>query len=75
MSDYDIKTIVDELKKDTWKDVDFGVVKKSYENNIKDEPLKYEENKDKHLENDIVYWEKPKAKTVAGERRRHIIWF
>lgn len=66
---------VQKLAKDTWRDIDFKVVKESLEKSKANKALGYIENVDKHITNNIIYWEKPKADTAAGRKKRHIIVF
>ena len=66
---------VDILKKESWREVDFTLAKESSENNMKDKPLGYLESNDKHITEEIVFWERPKSDTASGKRKRHIIVF
>lgn len=63
------------LKKETWRELSYAIVKDSYENNKKDKPLEYLYANNSQIDGEIVFWEKPKSDTASGKRKRHIIVF
>lgn len=66
---------VEKLKKENWRETDYVAVKQSFEDNLKNKPLGYEENMNKTISEGVVYWEKAKVDTASGKRKRHIIVF
>lgn len=67
---------VEKLRKDNWREVDFKIVKESLEKNKANKALLYVGSLSAESEdNSNIFWEKPKADTAAGRRKRHIIVF
>lgn len=66
---------VSRLSKDSWRDEDFKFVKESAERNKTNPPLGYIQEVDKNIIDGCVYWERAKADTAAGRRKRQIIVF
>ena len=66
---------VEKLRKENWRETDYVIVKQSFDDNLKNKPLGYEENMNKVISEGVIYWEKVKADTASGKRKRHIIVF
>lgn len=66
---------VNRLSKEAWRDEDFKFVKESAERNRSNPPLEYIQEVDKNITDGCVYWERAKADTAAGRRKRQIIVF
>lgn len=64
------------LSKDDWYKNTWKKVKTEYDKFIgSNKPLIYNEKTDKHTENGLLFWERPKSNTKSGQRTRNIIIF
>lgn len=64
------------LKKETWREEEYGKVKEWNEEGIKPQRmLNYVESPYKLTKEKLLYWDKPNKDTKAGQKKRHIIVF
>lgn len=66
---------VKELERENWRESDFSVIKRSYENNKRNRALEYIESNKKNTKEGLSYWERNKSDTAAGKRNKQIIVF
>src|SRR5690606_39237778 len=66
---------VKSLSASDWKDVDFGIVKRSNQKKLEGKGLEYIESNKKSTIEGLTYWEKADGESKSKQRKRNIIIF